>query len=219
MEVRRLAIGIAVALLVGLPGAALAAPSLHGPTGLVMIPTAEVLGMAQWNAGVTAVRIGDGADENVVYANLGLLPSFELGFARDKFEASEAETVVNAKLRLAGPFPGETSFAAGLIDITDQIDRSGYAVVSHTLGAGLLMREGQITAPQLHVGLGGGRFDGLFAGVSTTVNRRVGVMVEYDGEDFNAAAKWPLSVNLEATVAALDGVEDFGVGVSFSNPW
>ena len=196
-----------------------AAPSLLGPTGLVTIPTADVLGMGQFTVGLTAVAADEGEEETILYANTGLLPRLEAGFAREEFDDAETETLLNAKLRLLGPLPGKVSLAVGMSDITDQVDRSGYVVVSHTLGAGLLTRFGQVTTPEIHVGAGAGRFDGLFGGVSTTVDRRVGLMAEYDGDDINIGARMPVAPQLEATVAALDGLGDLALGLSFSSPW
>jgi hypothetical protein len=199
--------------------AAWAAPSLTGPSGLITIPTAEVLGMARWNVGGTAVMVADVPDAKVVYANVGLLPRLELGFARDDVEEGEAETILNAKVGMLMPVPGQVSMAAGVIDISDQIERSGYVVVSHTVGAGLPIPAGPVALPQIHVGVGSGRFDGLFGGVSTVVSGYVTVMAEYDGEDVNVGARWPVARSLEATVAAFGGLEDFGLGLSLSSPW
>ena len=216
---RRFAAGIAAVLLACAASGAWAGPSLIGPSGLVTVPTAEVLGMTEWTVGGTAFLVSDGPDANVVYANVGLLPRLELGFARADVEGSEAETMLNGKVAVLGPLPGQVSVAAGVEDITDQVDRSAYVVLSHTLGAGLLMRRGKVTSPQAHVGGGGGRFDGLFAGLSVTLDGRVALMAEYDGEDVNVGARWPLVANLEATAAALDGLEDFAVGLSLTSPW
>ncbi len=175
--------------------------------------------MTQWNVGATALWVEEGDNVNVVYANAGLLPRLEIGVAREDFEEGEAETLVNAKLGLLHPIPGKISLAVGMIDITDQIDRSAYAVLSHTLGAGLLMRRGTVTSPRLHVGIGGGRFDGLFGGLSATVDGRVQVLAEYDGDDVNLAATWPVATNLTGTVAVLNGLDDLGAGLALSSPW
>jgi len=217
--VKRLAVGIAALLLTALPVAAWAGPSLLGPSGLVTVPTAETLGMAQWNVGASALWVEDGDDVSLLHANVGLLPKLEVGVARTDLAEGEAETLVNAKLGLWLPIPGKISLAAGVEDITDQVDRSAYAVASHTLGAGLVLTEGKVTYPQVHVGIGGGRFDGLFGGVSVTIGGRVLAMAEYDGDDVNLGATWPLAMNLTGTVAVLNGLEDLGAGVALSSPW
>jgi hypothetical protein len=175
--------------------------------------------MTNWNVGVSAMQVEEGADESVLYANIGLLPRLEVGFTREDFKDTATETLVNAKLRLDLPVPGKLSLAAGAVDITDQIDRSMYVVATHELGAGLLPSPGRMTLPQVHVGIGGGRFDGLFAGISTIVDRRVQVMAEYDSDDFNFGARWTVAPNLDATVAAMSGLEDFGGGLALTRPW
>jgi hypothetical protein len=218
-EVRQSAVVIATAALLALSAWAWAAPSLVGPTGLIAVPTAEALGMAEWNLGATGVQVDDGDDATILYANVGLAAGLEAGVAREKVEGAEAETLVNAKLRLVGPLPGKVSVAAGMMDVTDQVDRSGYVVLSHTLGAGLVMRRGYVTSPQVHVGVGSGRLDGLFGGLSTTVSGRIGLMAEYDGENVNFGVRLPLAPKLEATAAALDGTEEVAVGLSFASPW
>jgi hypothetical protein len=71
----------------------------------------------------------------------------------------------------------------------------------------------------VHVGLGSGQLDGLFGGVSARIGDRVSVMAEYDGNQINLGARLPIARNVEVTAAALDGLSDFGVGVSVGSPW
>ena len=216
---RRLGLAVTVIVLSTLPAWAWAGASLTGPSGLIAIPTAEVLGMANWNVGASVMQVEEGADKSVLYADIGLLPRLEVGFAREDFKDAATETLVNAKLGLALPVPGNISLAAGVVDATDQIDRSIYVVASHKLGAGLLPSPSRMTLPQVHVGIGGGRFDGLFAGISTIVDRRVEVMAEYDSDDFNFGARWTVAPNLDATVAAMSGLQDLGAGLTLTRPW
>jgi hypothetical protein len=217
--VRRVLIGVAVLVTVTLCASAWASPSLLGPTGLLKIPSADVLGMSEFAVGITGVSADAHGDQTILYGTIGLLPDLELGVTRYDIEDAKTETTLNGKLRVLGPLPGEVTLAVGMDDITDQLDRSIYVVASHTLGAGILTRFGQVTSPQVHVGIGGGRLDGLFAGISTTVERRVGLMAEYDGNDFNFGARLPVAPHLEGTIAVLDGLDDVGLGLSFSSPW
>jgi len=217
-KVRRLLAALALVSLVAGGTAAWAQPSLAGPTGLLRIPTADALGALQWNAGASNVWADGAPDESYVYANVGLLPKLEIGATRQEFEEEEAETVLNAKYRLLG-LPGRITLAGGVIDITDQLDRSAYAVVSHELGAGIVSPQGQFTMPVLHVGVGGGRFDGLFGGLSVVVGGKADVMAEYDGQAFNVGARWPLIPKVSVTAASLDGFDDFALGVAARSPW
>ena len=215
---RRLLLGVAVLALMAVAAVASADPSLIGPTGLVTVPTADTLGLLQWNVGASNAWTDSGPDESVIYANLGLLPRLEVGFARLEPEDADAETVLNAKFRVIS-LPGKVSLAVGAIDLTDQIDQSVYAVVSHDLGAGIVSPKGQFTKPRLHVGVGGGQFDGIFGGVSVTVGGKADVMAEYDGDDVNVGVRWPIIPKVLVTAAALDGFSDLALGLCLKSPW
>ena len=215
---RRLLLGVAVVALIAVAAGASADPSLIGPTGLVTVPTADTLGLLQWNVGASNAWTESGPDESAIYANLGLLPRLEVGFARLEPEDADAETVLNAKFRVIS-LPGKVSLAVGAIDLTDQIDRSVYAVVSHDLGAGIVSPKGQLTRPQLHVGVGGGQFDGIFGGVSVTVGGKADAMAEYDGDDVNVGVRWPIIPKVLVTAAALDSFSDLALGLCLKSPW
>jgi hypothetical protein len=209
---------IAVLALIAVPGGAWAGPSLVGPTGLLLVPTADVLGMSQWNAGGSAVWRDNDADVTVLYANVGLLPRLEVGFSHEDVRGAETETVVNAKYHVLG-LPAQVSVAVGGMDLTDQIDRSAYAVASHDLGAGILNPRGLLTNPRVHAGVGSGRFDDIFAGFSVTVSDRAHVLAEYDGDDVNLGVRWPVLEKVEVTAALVNGIDDFAAGLSVSSPW
>jgi len=217
--VRKLSLALGVLFLMALCGAASAAPSLLGPTGLILTPTASTLGMTEFDVGVSGIRGDEGADETIIYGNAGVLPGLEVGLSDDRLEHQDSEVLVNAKLRLFQPPLGRLTLSAGMTDITDQVERTSYLVLSHAVGAGIVTRVGPVTLPQIHIGVGNGRLDGVFGGVSTVVGRRVEVMAEYDGDHVNVGARVPLALRFAATVAALDGLEDFAAGVSFSSPW
>ncbi len=216
---RRMLLGIAILVLcVGATAASGAEPSLLGPTGLIIIPTAETLGLLQWDAGVANVFAGSGPDTSVIFANIGLLPRLEIGASRLGPENADAETVFNAKLRVVG-LPGKVTLAVGAFDLTDQIDQSPYVVLSHDLGAGIISPHGQFTKPQLHIGFGSGQFDGLFAGVDVTVGGKADAMAEYDGNEFNLGVRWPVVPKVAVTAAALDTFDDLALGISLNSPW
>ena len=215
---------VVVLALSALPVGAWASPSLLGPTGLIFIPTANTLGMTEFNVGERGSRRA-GVDENALFANVGVFPGLEVGATRVKLEGAPAETMVNAKYCVSplGPAsvaaaPLRLSFAVGVIDLTNQIDETPYIVASHTLGAGLLPPVGPFSNPQVHVGYGSGQLDGLFGGFSMNYHRST-LMAEYDGRDVNFGAKIPLASKLEVTAAALNGLNDYAVGLSFSSPW
>ena len=210
---------LVAAVLITLPVVASASPSVFGPTGLVSIPTAEVVGMMHWSAGITAVERDHSNDLTLICGNFGITPSLELGVTREKPEGHSAETLLNAKYRVLQPILGGTSLSIGAIDATDQLDSTPYVVLSHDIGAGYLFKEGELTSPQIHIGVGGGMLDGIFAGVSATVSDTVSLMAEYDSEDINIGVRFPLAPKLEGGVYAFDGLDDLGFGLNFSSPW
>ena len=215
----RLCLACSVLFLATFCCAAHAAPSLLGPTGLILTPTADILGMTEFDIGVSGIRSDDNGNETVVYGNAGVLPELEVGLSQDRLEHEDSQTLVNAKLRLFQPPLGRFTLSAGMIDMTDQINRTSYVVLSHAIGAGVITRVGPVTLPQVHIGIGNGRLDRVFGGVSTVVGRRVEVMAEYDGNHVNVGARVPLALKFSATVAGLDGLRDIAAGVSFSSPW
>ena len=210
---------LVAAALVALPVVASASPSVFGPTGLVTIPTADVVGMTRWNAGITAVELDQGNDLTLICGNFGITPSLELGVTREKPEGHSAETLINAKYRVLQPILGGTSLSIGAIDATDQLDSTPYVVLSHDIGAGYVFKQGEITSPQLHIGVGGGMLDGVFAGVSATIKDKISVMAEYDSDDINLGVRFALAPKLEGGVYAFDGLDDLGFGLNFSSPW
>ena len=218
-EVSRCLVVVAmVCLILALSTGAWASASLLGPSGLLLIPTADSLGMAQWNVG-GSILTEDGLDLNAVYANYGISNGFEIGAARVSPEHQDSETLLNVKYRLPQPVPVKLDWAVGMADITDQLDRTTYVVASHTFGAGLIPKNNLLSAPRLHLGIGNGQLDGLFGGVSATLGNHVDVMAEYDGSHLNLGARLPLAHHLDVTAAALDGLSDFGVGLTLSSPW
>jgi hypothetical protein len=209
---------IAVLVVAAGPTAAWGSSSLLGPTGLLLIPTADSLGATQWNVGGSWLT-SDTEDVAALYANVGLgIKGLEVGASWVNPEDADAEVLVNAKFLLPQPVPLKLSLAVGVIDITDQVDSTPYVVFSHMIGGGVVLREGAFSAPQVHVGIGGGQLDGIFGGISAKLSDRFDVMAEYDGDNLNLGAKLPLSANVQVTAAALDGLDDFGVGVSLSSP-
>ena len=193
---RRIAIVLVLLALAALPAAA--SSSLLGPTGLLLIPTADALAATQWNVGGSSFS-ADEEDVTAVYANMGLWKGLEVGASWFNGDDADSELLLNAKVRLPQPVPVKLSLAAGVMDITDAIDATPYLVASHMIGGGLVMRQGFCTAPQVHLGVGGGMLDGLFGGVSAVVAEKISVMAEYDGSDVNLGAKLPLAANVELT--------------------
>jgi hypothetical protein len=189
-----------------------------GPTGLLLVPTADTLGTLEFNLGASALLIDEAPDVTAVYGNVCVLPRLEIGATLLDPEFSDSETVLNAKYRIMG-LPGEVTIAAGVFDVTDEVDQSIYAVLSHDLGAGIIKPKGIISNPRVHVGIGGGQFDGLFGGVSLQVGQKTDVIAEYDTDDINLGLKYALLPKVNVTAAAIGGFDEVALGASIANPW
>jgi hypothetical protein len=205
-----------VAVLVCLAGPALAAPSFFGYTGLVGVPTAEALDKDDYNAAAFTLNFEEGGDSNIYAANLGVADGLEVGFARFKPEEGEGETFLNAKYRFSPETGERPAVAAGVVDFTDEVDTTVYVVMSKSLVKRYEMSFGEIVSPQIHFGVGGGQFDGVFGGLSAAIGDRLMLMVEHDSEEINFGARLALSNELRAHFAALDGFDDIGLGLSYN---
>ncbi len=206
----------AVAVLVCLAGPALAAPSFFGYTGLVGVPTAEALDKDDYNAAAFTLNFEEGGDSNIYAANLGIADGLEVGFARFKPEEGEGETFLNAKYRFSPETGERPAVAAGVVDFTDEVDTTVYVVMSKSLVRRYEMSFGEIVSPQIHFGVGGGQFDGVFGGLSAAIGDRLMLMVEHDSEEINFGARLALSNEVRAHFAALDGFDDIGLGLSYN---
>jgi len=215
--VRRMFVAVVVLVLAAMPVGAWASSSLLGPSGLILIPTADTLGTSQFNVGGSWFS-SDSVDQNVLYANIGLLPGLEIGAARVDNEDAGVETILNAKFRLPQPMPVKLSLAVGVIDLTDQIDTTPYVVASHTVGAGLVGGVGSWSNLRVHLGVGGGEIGNVFGGLSANYGTST-LIAEYDGSNLNLGVKLPVAPKLEVTAATVDAFGDFAIGLSFSSPW
>ncbi len=216
---RRLFIAVVVIHLMAIASGAWAQPSLIGPSGLMRTPTAATLDALQFNVGISNVWADGGPDESYVCASIGLTSRLELGVTRAELEDLEAETLLNIKLRFLGPIPGKITLAAGAIDITDQLDQSGYLVLTHEVGAGAISSGEPFTHPQVHLGAGSGQLDGLFGGLSVTYAGKTDLMLEYDGREFNMGLRHVLVPRLWLSAAALDTFDDLALGLHLASPW
>jgi hypothetical protein len=197
-------------------GTGVAGPSFYGYTGLVVTPTADALGEEEYNAALFTLNFEEGADANVYAANLGLREGLEVGFARVRPEEGSGETYINAKYKFAADDSRNPAVAAGVIDATDEDESTVYVVMSKVWGSRYATKYGQVSAPQLHLGIGGGQIDGFFGGVSALLGTRLLLVAEYDSEDVNFGARLALTDEFRAHFGALDGLDDVGIGISFN---
>ena len=207
---------LVLAVMLASTGAALAAPSFYGYTGLVRTPTAEALDKDDYNVAAFTLNFEEGADSNIYAANLGLNQGVEVGFARLRPEDDSAETFLNAKYKFSPETGAQPAIAAGVIDFTDEVDTTVYVVFSKSLQERYEMDFGEIISPQVHFGVGGGQFDGVFGALSATIGHRLMLFAEHDSSEINFGARLALNDELRAHLAALDGFDDIGLGLSYN---
>jgi len=209
--------GVLAALALGavaLP--AQAAPSLEGFTGLLLTPTADALDKGEYNVAFFTLNLEEGADENVWAANLGTSEGLEVGFARIKPEHSPGETILNAKWRIHPEDGKRPALAVGVTDLTDEFDTTAYFVASKVISRVMNLREKEVLSPRVHLGIAGGRLDGVFVGASAVLGQRLLVMAEHDTHDFNLGARLAVGYGIRAHAGWIHGLDDFAVGASFN---
>jgi hypothetical protein len=182
-----------------------AAPSFLGMTGLLNTPTADALDTREWN--VAFHHISDNA--NIAAGNVALAAGLEAGVVWfDPNRGSDERFTAQAKYRLIPETPTGVGLAVGWWDVADEIDSSPYGVISKRLTnvGGFPLRG--------HLGLGGGIYDGIFAGVDLPLAENVLLMVEYDSEDVNAGIRLGLARGFRIDAGFVS--EEFGIGGSYN---
>ena len=207
-------------------GTAQCAPSFRGYTGLVVIPTADTLNNGEYNFGAMTEDVSD-FDANDLFANFAPTNNLEVGF--NSYLANhdgERETLLNAKYRLMPETHDRAAVAFGIIDATDEINTTAYAVVSKTLAQTASAFDSEMTGIRGHIGIAGGGFNneqlsGLFMGVSAFLGNRVMLSAEWDSEDVNLGFRFtPVrGVRLHAAWFDLGGSDDLGIGASFTKSY
>lgn len=194
-----------------------ATSSWFGNVGLIVTPSAYIpapsAATVQWHA-----IDRDGGDVNIFGVNFGVGEWLELGAARVDPEGADAEEIGNVKVRVPLSdwleLPEVPSVAIGALDVSDEINRSLYFVLSKDFPIGDELDR----RVSLHVGVGDnktnvGALDGLFGGIEFAAFRYGLIQAEYDGDDFNAALRYNATPRFSLDVGTLDG--DFGFGATY----
>jgi len=196
--------------------AAFAGPSFRGYSGLINIPTADSLDTGDYNFAAFAVQADKGNDQTLLAANIGLLPGLEIGAASEKPEHGDSELLLNGKYRFQSEGLIRPELAVGIADLTDELDSTPYFVLSKSLRPPLQVLHHEILNPRVHLGIGGGRLDGAFAGVSAGIGNAATLMAEHDGTHLNAGVRFSIGPMLQIHAAALNDFDDFGLGLSLN---
>jgi hypothetical protein len=202
---------LVAALGLALAGRASAAPSFFGPTGLLVIPTADTLAQRSWNVHVHAID-----DLTTFGANFGLTKALEVGVSGATSHGN-TDALLNAKYTLlmeSGKAPG---IAIGGVDIADQLDLDpGFYVVATKSLSSLL--GGQMSKYNLrgHIGYGANSIfdDDIFGGLDLQVTPQVQLMAEWISGSFNFGGRIGLGTGIRAELGSYDG--EFGGGISYA---
>lgn len=218
---RQLPIAVALALLAAGSAAAQTAPSFRGYTGLVIVPTADVVAEREYNFGVMTEETDD-FEANDVFANYSPTSDLEIGINSFRGVGSrDREAVINAKYRFLPETQDRAAVALGLTDLTGEVKSTAYVVASMSVARGVSLFGSRITNIRGHLGVGGGRLDGLFGGLSLFVGNRVMFSAEWDSEDTHLGLKFmPVrGWRLHAAWIDVGDSADLGLGLSFSSSY
>jgi len=189
--------------------------SYFGPTGLLLTPTAEIPGTLGFMG--SAYFVDDPGDTKA-YALTGGFMSFEGSLAR--LDGDDAKTLLDLKYQyhpMSGPGTSLLPFdvAVGVIDLTDELDQSFYVVSSMPVNLGAKLSK-SIPTFNANLGVGGGFFDGIFYGVELGWNNGLGLIGEYDSDDWNWGVEYslPSVEGLRFTLA--EARDDTMIGVTYS---
>ncbi len=154
--------------LAAVSGQVMASPAYFGYTGLMMTPTADTLKTGGVDVGAYFLN-DNNRDTSFLSANVGLLDSLEVGAAMISPQHGDSNGILNAKLGLIKETIATPAVAIGMSDLTGQLDATPYAVVTKSLPL-----QGQsLWAPRVSIGVGGGRLNGVFGGLSAKIADRV----------------------------------------------
>ncbi len=203
------------------------ATSFEGLSGLIRIPTADIVPDAHWVLGAswmpkhqTSGLWRDQSQSLPAYVTIGFLPNLEVSFRLTFYDDVQAafDGVVadwpydldrsgSAQLRLCEQKDWRPAVALGVQDIkfgddSSKVGRTKYLVATH-----------QIDNFRAHLGFGEERYGGWFGGVEARLHEHVKLMGEYDTEHTN------LGVRLQSNGITLDAAwldtEDFGAALSY----
>jgi hypothetical protein len=199
-----------------LAGRASAAPSLFGPTGLLVIPTADTLAALSWNTHAGAVDTG--GDTMMTFGgNFGATPKLELGLSGVDFKPFGTKALLNAKYAFLTETKVTPGVALGGLDIASQMGSSPgvYIVASKSLTS---LLGGPLSKYNIrgHLGYGANNVfgDDLFGGLDMQVTPKVQAMVEWLNGATYFGGRVGLGLGFRAELGSYDG--HIGGGISYA---
>lgn len=199
-----------------LAGHVSAAPSLYGPTGLLVIPTADTLAQRSWNAHVHVVDTNQTLTTFGV--NYGVAKQFEIGVSGWDVSGFGTKALFNVKYAFLMETAKVPGLAVGGVDLASQIpgtDPGVYVVASKSLSS---LLGGGLAKYNLrgHLGYGANNVfgDDVFGGLDMQVTPKIQAMVEWLNGNLYFGGRVGVGPGIRAELGSYDG--DFGGGISYA---
>ncbi|WP_110956314.1 YjbH domain-containing protein [Anaerosinus massiliensis] len=184
-----------------------AAPSTTGSTGMIDTPTADVLREGQVSFGFYDLHEGRSAS-----LGFNAAKNLEISAARTDFDFSDKETYLNAKYAIQAESVFTPGIAVGVEDFADRTERTSYAVASKGFPLGF----------RVNVGIGNGRYDGMFYALEKNITPLgikgvfpdTALIVEHDGHDMNYGVRMSVVPGLKLNAGWRD--KETYVGVTYN---
>ena len=163
----------------------------------------------------------DPDDVNVWGVNFGVTDWLEAGGSRIDISGDGSKTIGNLKLRVPAAKlldnPVFPEVAVGVFDVTNEINRALYVVLSKSFA---LEQSGYLPRINLHLGFADnksndGAMDGIFGGLEFNAMKFGIVQAEWDGDAFNADLRLNAGDHFSLDVGFLDS--DLGYGATYKS--
>lgn len=174
----------------------LAQPSLNGATGLLELPTADVVKKESFGIGVYSAD-----DVKIRNMGYGLAEKLEVSFANEKQDIEQLNKF-NVKYVLLSETVLTPGLAVGINDLTGKSERSTFAVVSKGLPLGF----------RVHAGIGSGDFEKGFVALEKNITPLLGanvfpsttLLVEYNDNNINYGMRMSIVPDLKLNLGRSD---------------
>ena len=174
----------------------LAQPSLNGATGLLELPTADVVKKESFGIGVYSAD-----DVKIRNMGYGLAEKLEVSFANEKHDIEQINKF-NVKYVLLSETVLTPGLAVGINDLTGKSERSTFAVVSKGLPLGF----------RVHAGIGSGDFEKGFVALEKNITPLLGanvfpsttLLVEYNDDNINYGMRMSIVPDLKLNLGRSD---------------
>lgn len=168
-------------------------PTVFGPTGLIRVPGAYTA-----PAGSMTFSGHISSDFQSLNMAAGVIDRLEVSAGWVDPDEGNSAAVLSGKYRLWGEQDRGWALALGIFDITNELNSSVFGTVEKTFQVGDTSVVGMAGFGE-HNSL----VDGFFAGAELFLGRDYRLMMEYDGNDFNAALHLPVKNKFDIGIGIL----------------